>query len=584
LKAWHFLQNLLGYDERVRQVRVATAIGSLVGLGFALFNILTDGMLVLGLIELAAVLLLIFPAIALSRFPRWVHFSESLLLLAAIVIFGALIVHGGIEGTGILWVFTTPFLAFFLKGQRLGWWCSAAFLALTSVYLLWLAPFITFGYPYSPTVATHFVLSLLFYTLVAAAFNYVRIRYEAQLLQAKDHAEKASDEARLAQQRSDAAYAAKSRFLAAASHDLRQPAHALGLFVDRLSQVRHTAPAPELLNGVQASARALQEMLDSFFDYSRLEATADQVRAVAVSIDAQFEHLRLCFANSAAEKGLTLRFRTLANTWVQTDPVLLQRVLLNLVSNAIRYTHQGSVLVTCRRSADAQHMRIQVWDSGIGMDAQYHEQIFEEFFQIGNQARDRSKGLGLGLSMVERSCQLLRHPLELRSAAGCGTRFTLTVPQAPTMPFAEQAPAVEAVEPGALHGLNILLIEDDPLGGKAMCALMKDWGCTVYLVRTANQAFDLLAQGGQIDLVVSDYRLEGELSGVETIDRLRKLMGHAVPACLISGDTDTELNTLAANARLLFLKKPVQPAKLRSYLRRVLTASAVMPDAGTAPR
>lgn len=584
MKVWLFLQNLLGHDERVRQVRVATAIGSMVGLGFALFNILTEGMLVLGLIELSAVLLLILPAIAFSRFPRWVRFSESLLLLAAMVIFGALIVHGGIEGTGILWVFTTPFLAFFLKGQRLGWWYSAAFLAFASVYLLWLAPLTRVGYPYSSTVATHFLLSLLFYTLVAAAFNYVRVRYEAQLLQAKDSAEKASQESRLAQLRSDAAYAAKSRFLAAASHDLRQPAHALGMFVDRLSQVRDAVPAPELLNGVQASARALQEMLDSFFDYSRLESAADQIRAVAVSMDAQFEHLRLCFANSAAQKGLTLRFRTPANTWVQTDPVLLQRVLLNLVSNAIRYTHQGSVLVSCRKSADRQQVRIQVWDSGIGMDARYHEQIFEEFFQIGNQARDRSKGLGLGLSMVERSCKLLRHPLELRSAAGCGTRFTLTVPQAPAMPFAERKPAVETVEPGALHGLKILLIEDDLLGGKAMCALMKDWGCTVYLARTADQAFDLVAQGGDIDLVVSDYRLEGELSGIEAIDRLRKILGQAIPACLISGDTDAELKSLAASAQLLLLKKPVQPAKLRSYLRRVLTASAVMPAAETAPR
>jgi len=586
VKVLLWLQSIFGQDERVRQIRVATAIGSLVGLAFSVFNIVTDGMMALGLIELGSVLLLIVPAIAISRIPRWVSLSESLLLLAAIIIFGALVVHGGIEGTGILWVYTLPFLAFFLKGQCLGWRYSAAFLVLTAIYLLWLAPLTTFGLHYTPTVSTHFLLSLAFYTLVAAAFNYVRVRYEAQLLHAKESAEQASQKSRLAQAQSDAAYAAKSRFLAAASHDLRQPAHALGMFVDRLSQVR-SSPPPELLDGIEASARALQEMLDSFFDYSRLEAAADQIKEVPVSISAQFAHLRVCFANSAAEKNLTLRVRACVNAWAQTDPILLQRILLNLVSNAIRYTVEGSVLVTCRRTADAQRLRIQVWDSGIGMDARHHEQIFEEFFQIDNQARDRTKGLGLGLSMVARSCKLLQHPLELRSQPGCGSRFTLTVPCAPAPPLPTPALASAQPEPGVLKDMKVLLIEDDQLGGEAMRMLLQDWGCRVHLARTAEQALDSARQGGVPDLVVSDYRLDGDLSGIDVITRLRHMLNWEVPACLISGDTDADLRALAASAGLLLLKKPVQPAKLRSYMRRVVTSGQKRPTtpvAETAPR
>ena len=416
--------DLRDQPERDRQVHVTTAIGASVGLLFAIYNLSTEGMMALGLIELGAVMLLVVPAFFMSRRTGWSEFSESLLLLAAMVIFGALIVLGGVEGSGLFWVYTAPFLAFFLKGQRSGWRYCLGFLALVIVYLAWLAPQLPFSYRHSPTLSLHFVLSLVFYTLVAAAFNHVGSRSEQQLRLAQAATAKAMQELQLSKEKTEAAYAAKTRFLAAASHDLRQPAHALGLFVAQLEQGPVT---PELVRGLDASVSALQEMLDVFFDYSRLDTLSGQVSTRPVQIEQLFRQLRVLFANLAAQKGLRLRIRSSA-AWVQTDPVLLQRILLNLVSNAVRYTARGSILVSCRvRQGQA---RIEIRDSGIGIAPEHHDKIFEEFFQVRNQARDRSQGLGLGLSMVQRTCELLHHPLSLRSALHRGSCFTLTVPLA----------------------------------------------------------------------------------------------------------------------------------------------------------
>lgn len=324
---------LIDPDQRARYVRTASLIGWVVGSMFAVYNLLTPGMQLLGWVELFAVLFLVAPAAIISATPRWVSTAETLLLLSALAIFVALIVVGGVEGTGLFWVYTLPFLMFFLKGQRLGWLYSLAFLGLVLVY--WTLPSSALGpvYPHSPTVRLHFSLSLLFYTLVAAAFNHARSRFEIELRQRKEQAE--------------AAYLAKSRFLAAASHDLRQPAHALGMFVARLTQLPHDAQTRELVAGVDASVHALQEMLDAFFDYSRLDAPSMQVRQQTFAINGVFDQLRTSFAGMAAAKGLRLRIRP-SSLWVQSDPVLLHRVLLNLISNAVQHTYRGGILVVCR--------------------------------------------------------------------------------------------------------------------------------------------------------------------------------------------------------------------------------------------
>ncbi|MDR3371291.1 ATP-binding protein [Rhodoferax sp.] len=552
------VDSVIGWEVRSRHVRAASSIGLVFGLLFAAFNMLTPGLMALGLAEGLAELLLVVPALILSRSPRYVGLAESLLLLSAGVIFGALIVFGGIEGTGLYWVYVVPFLAFFLKGERQGWMFSVAFLLVAAAYFLLGGPTLAWAYHYTPVTGSHFVLSLLFYTLVAAAFNHVRSRYEAQLAQGKDEAEAAS--------------LAKSRFLAAASHDLRQPAHAMGMFVARLGQLSHDAVTRELVVGVNASVRALQEMLDAFFDYSRLDAPSMQVSLADFPVNQLLDQLRTSFEAMAEGKGLRLRIRP-SSIWLRSDPVLLHRVLLNLVSNAVQHTHQGTVLVTCRPACGHTQARLEVWDSGVGIAPEHHASVFQEFFQVDNPQRDRAKGMGLGLSLVERACRLLNHPVTLRSAVGCGTRFGVLVPMAAALPAMQRrrGPRTNA----DLSGLQVLLIEDDVLGGVAMAGLLQSWGCRVVVAVDAASACALARQSPDVDVVVSDYRLPGPANGILAIGQLRDLLGRPLPACVISGDMDASAHQQAQAAGLTWLQKPVRPAKLRSVLRHAAQASAV---------
>ena len=363
----------------------------------------------------------------------------------------------------------------------------------------------------------------------------------------------------------------KSRFLASGSHDLRQPAHALGLFVSRLAEVSSDEQTRQLVEGAQASVRTMQDMLDQFFDIARLESEHAQVSRVAFPIQGVFAQLRDSFADAASTKGLHLRFRP-SKAWVRSDPGLLHRILLNLVSNAVKYTQQGAILVACRVSNDPTQLRIEVRDSGVGIDAQHHENIFEEFFQVGNFQRDRAQGLGVGLSIVDRACRLLNHPLALQSASGCGTRFTLTVPLAPARAGGSYEDAMESASKAQLTGLRVLLIEDDELGRVSLAGLLRSWGCDVMDFSGAQAACDAYRQDRAIDIIISDYRLGGGINGVEAVARFRTLAGVPIAACLISGDTDLNVRSQAQAAGMSLLQKPVRPAKLRGLIRHMVQA------------
>lgn len=543
---------VLGTEQRTRHVRAVAIIGIVAGIVFSILNFLTVVMVPLGLVELAVALFLFVPALAVSAVPRWRHLSVPLLMLGLTLIAGALIALGGLEGNGLSWVFVTPFVAFFLLGQRRGWWYCLAFMIGSLVYLQWIAPGLSFSYKFSPIIAKHFSIALGFYVLVAAAINHVRGQIEEQL--------------RLGRVRAESDVLAKSRFLAAASHDLRQPAHALGMFVARLSQLPNDPQTRALVAGVDASVRALQEMLDAFFDYSRLDSESMQVQPTAFPIADVFSQLRNGFVGMAAEKGLRLRIRR-SDAWVTSDPVLLHRVLLNLISNAIQYTNKGSVMLTCRINGARTHAFIQVWDSGIGIAEIHHARIFEEFFQVKNEARDRTKGLGIGLSIVDRLCRVLGHGLSLRSRLGAGTRFTVMVPlalaQVPTLPGS----VPELLVANELESLEVLLIEDDELGSAALSGLLRSWGCKVSVAGDAQQACELLKQSPVPEFIVSDYRLPGGENGFDAVRRSREAAGQDIAACIISGDMDARLGQEALAAGLPLLRKPVRPAKLRSILR-----------------
>ena len=382
----------------------------------------------------------------------------------------------------------------------------------------------------------------------------------------------ATSELREKKEEAEVATRAKSQFLAAASHDLRQPTHALGMFVARLGQLPHDAQTRHLVTNLDASVRAMQDLLDGLLDISKLDAGAVQVNLHATPLNPIFEQIRLAMLEAASEKGLRLRVRP-TSAWVRSDPVLLQRILQNLVANAVRYTQQGSVLLACRSPGDGAdaggRVRIEVWDSGIGIAPEHQTQVFREFYQVGNAERDRTRGLGLGLNIVERTAHLLGHSFTLRSNLGQGTRFTLEVPLA----RAEAAPPepVAAAAVTRLNGLAVMVIEDDALAAEGLVGLLASWGCTVVAADGQQQALAHMAQSGVPDVIVSDYRLRGGENGIAAIDALRIAAGRSIAACLMSGDTDQALITQARQAGLTLLHKPVRPAKLRSLLRSLAT-------------
>jgi signal transduction histidine kinase/ActR/RegA family two-component response regulator len=374
-------------------------------------------------------------------------------------------------------------------------------------------------------------------------------------------------ELRAKKEEAETATLAKSRFLAAASHDLRQPAHALGLFVARLAQLPHDAETRHLIGNLEASVRATQDLLDSLLDVSRLDAQAVPVQLRPFALADIFDQMRGGLTLGAQEKGLRLRVRP-TRVWLMSDPALLHRILLNLVVNALRYTRQGSVLLACRRAGDGRHARIEVWDSGIGIAPEHHQAIFKEFYQVGNSERDRGKGLGLGLNIVERTAGLLGHRLNLCSSLGRGTRFRIEVPLAPPGAAFDTSGVLEVKMLHDLANRIVLVIEDDALAREGLVSLLESWGCAVGAADGLSTALQQLGNGLVPEVIVSDYRLRGGSNGIEVIHQLRLAAGHSIPACLISGDTDPALMQAARDAGLVLLHKPVRPAKLRTLIRR----------------
>ena len=392
----------------------------------------------------------------------------------------------------------------------------------------------------------------------------------------QNRVEVVTQELRMQKEQAEEATQAKSRFLASASHDLRQPTHALGMFVARLGQFPMDIQMRRLVDNLDLSVRSLQDLLDGLLDLSRLDAGNVQVRLSAVNVGALLESLLGTLEPMAQAKGLRLRIRPSA-LWVQSDAVLLQRMVMNLAQNALYYTDRGTVLITCRPDSAGLGVRIEVWDSGIGIAKEHQQEIFKEFYQVeaGSALRERAFGLGLGLNIVERTAQLLGCRVSLRSAVGCGTRFSIALPHrihdlaAQTIASARIATAV--VE---LSGVSVLVIEDDNAARQAVCELLKSWSCVVVAAADADNARALMQHGLVPDVIVSDYQLGSGDNGLRTIASLRALAGCDIAACLMSGSTDLALQTAAKNANLTLLHKPVRPAKLRNLLRR-LAASGV---------
>ncbi len=388
----------------------------------------------------------------------------------------------------------------------------------------------------------------------------IRLRVENEELVAELRRQNAiAEQARIA---AEEASRSKSRFFAAANHDLRQPLHSLGLFATALRNGSEGRAGIKLVDQILQCTDSLERLFDNLLDISRLDAGQVAVKLHIVPLNDVLTRLRSMFTIPAQEKNLKLRLRPSA-LHVHTDSTLLFRVLSNLVSNALRYTQSGGIVVGCRRRGDK--VLIEVWDTGIGIPAEHQERIFEEFYQLNNPERDRTRGLGLGLATVRRIAQLLDHPVQVQSRVGRGSRFSIEVPIADPARVPTASATVEHKIPNLLRGKFIVVIDDEASVRLGMQSLLESWGCSCLTASNAEEA--LAGMSGRIpDFIIADLRLRGENTGIEAIKALRAELGNGVPAVLVSGDTATDQLRKVSAAGLTLMHKPLKAVRLRAML------------------
>jgi len=375
-----------------------------------------------------------------------------------------------------------------------------------------------------------------------------RKQAEEALAEAKDAAEQAS--------------AAKSRFLAAASHDLRQPLQALAMFVNVLSGREMDDKARQLIHRIRDCSDALERLLGSLLDISKLDAGLFVPQRREFNVGAMLDRLCSEIRPLAEEKGLRLR-RVPCSLLVDSDPGLLDRLLRNLLTNAVRHTESGRILIGCRRDGD--HLRIEIWDTGVGIPEDQLGMIFEEFHQVGNPARDRREGLGLGLAIVKRLSNLLNHPVTVRSEVGRGSCFTVRLPKSGDhAPMELVLPEDElANETGAV----VIGIDDEADIREALDMLLKEWGYDAVVAGSAIEAISKLeALRKKPDLVVADYRLKQGHTGADAILAIRHVWGAGVGGFLLTGDTGPDRLREATASGFEVLHKPIQPERLRQMV------------------
>ena len=368
----------------------------------------------------------------------------------------------------------------------------------------------------------------------------------------------------------EAANRSKSQFLAAASHDLRQPMHSLGLFAASLSE-RVTDPAVRgIADNISASVEALESLFNELLDISRLDAGVIKPNLASFALEPLFERMRIDFAPAAQEKAITLNIRP-TRAIAYSDPILVERVLRNLIVNAIRYTAKGGVVVGCRPRGE--YWSVEVWDSGVGIAPENLERIFEEFYQVGNVERDRRKGMGLGLAIIKRIEGLIGSRVRVTSRLGRGSAFGFSVPR--SAPVSDVAGPAQAAPVG--HGLKdkcVLVVDDESSVREGMRTLLGGWGCDVIAADSLSDALERIqARARRPDLIIADYRLRDGATGVEVIEKVQAAFGRDIPALLVTGDTGADRLRAVRESGYQQMHKPVSPAKLREVLHAMLAAA-----------
>jgi len=393
-------------------------------------------------------------------------------------------------------------------------------------------------------------------TFVAAAIRDVTDRQRIQ------------NELRAAREAAERANQAKSRFLATASHDLRQPLQTLTLLNGALRRIVHDSEAAEILQHQAQAVDHMSRLLNALLDISKLESGAVKPDLSDFNVATLFEEMRNEFATLAASKGLELRIGAGGNA-VHSDPSLVGQILRNLVSNAIKYTRKGSVALSCKRRPNA--VRIEVADTGIGIPADRLPHIYEEFYQLETAPGQSREGYGLGLSIVQRIAALLKAKLDVTSEPGRGSVFALELPLGNATAGASAAqPAGPVARTERPVARRILLVEDDPAVRNATRMLLNVEGYEVVTAASRTEALEKLKVNRAIDLVVSDYHLGTTDTGIDVIAAIREIIGQNLGAVLVTGDTSSTVRELRRDTRLRAASKPVDADQLLGLIRDLI--------------
>lgn len=359
----------------------------------------------------------------------------------------------------------------------------------------------------------------------------------------------------------DDANASKTRFLAAASHDILQPLNAARLYATSLVERDRAAGQPELAENIDASLDAVEEILTALLEISRLDGGALKPEITAFRLDELLRQLQREFEPSAQEKGLKLVFLP-TSVALRSDRRLIRRLLQNLISNAIKYTPSGKVLVGCRRRG--AQVSVEVLDTGLGIPPSKQKTVFREFQRL-DQGAKVARGLGLGLSIVQRIAQALDHRLTLDSAPGRGTRFAILAPRAAPLPAMATSAAPRQSPAGQLAGLRLLVIDNEPTILDGMRGLLTGWGCVVTTAPGLDEALASLRSKGEPDVVIADYHLDHG-NGLTAISTLRERTSMRVPAILLTADRSPQVREAAIALDVHLLNKPLKPGALRALL------------------
>jgi PAS domain S-box-containing protein len=374
-----------------------------------------------------------------------------------------------------------------------------------------------------------------------------RKRTEVLLQQQMEAAEKSSD--------------AKTRFLAAASHDLRQPLHSMELMLEILARIVREPAQQELVSDIAQAAKIAAGLLNPLLDFSRLEAGMVQPEIEDFPVALLMRDMDVRFRSQAEKAGLELRIVP-SNAVIRSDPVLLSLIVSNFLSNALRYTEKGRLLLGCRRQGTA--LRIEVWDTGPGIASEHLNSIFDEFHQLETASRDRDKGLGLGLAIVKAQASLLQHEVRVSAKPGRGSTFSIEVPLTELTEQIAPVMAADSVKPEFLSGLHMLILEDNLGIQRATKALLERWGCEVVLAANHGEAMHVIATDrAMFDLIIADYHLEDGDNGVDTVLQIRDQLDYDVPAIIVTADISNESLRRADKNAFPLLQKPFRPAALR---------------------